>query len=92
MRFVYITQGEHFSNPGRPITAHATETRAIMEAVSLVNIMLKDDGQKDDANAGNWEARIASLQDKHGAQYCYVEITQLPILGTEHLPDGRVDA
>jgi hypothetical protein len=39
---IWITQGEHWHVPGRPITAHASLAGAEMEAVELINIMLGD--------------------------------------------------
>lgn len=76
----YLLQAEHFSNPGRILTAHATRESAEDEAVELVNIMLHDDGHGHRCGRANWSDKIAYLQDKHGAQYCYVEIDEKEIV------------
>jgi hypothetical protein len=82
MQTIFLTEAEHFSIPGRPIKAHLTKALAVQEAVELVNIMLKDSGGDPTATADDWESRIEPLQDEHGAAHCYVEIHELPVIGT----------
>ena len=78
---IFVTEAEHFSNPGRPIKAHLTRAIATAEAVELINIMLKDNGDPPTATAQDWEMRLEKLQDEHGAAHCFVEIHELPVHG-----------
>ena len=77
---VYVTQGEHFSVPGCPLSVHATEALANAEAAKLVNLMLDDTraaGLKvpRHATADNWAHRLEWLQDYHGAAHCWVAVS-----------------
>jgi hypothetical protein len=56
--------------------AFATEHGAQCEAIDLVTTMLNDSSLE---AVGDWELDLARVQDMHGAQHCYVEITPLEI-------------
>lgn len=76
---IYLVSAEHFSNPGLVLKAFHTMDGANAEAVELTNIMLKDDG-KAPCTLADWQDALEQLQDTHGAQYCYVDITPLDVL------------
>lgn len=76
---VWIVEGEHYSNPGRVLKVFGTKERAEDEAVSLVNIMLSDMGNKKRATRETWVAIEAGLEDYHGAAHCYVIVNEYPI-------------
>ena len=73
---IFILSAEHFHVPGLINKPFATMAGATVEAVELVNIMLKDSGAAPRATADDWQKRVEWLQDKHGAQFCYVDILE----------------
>lgn len=78
---VYCVMGEHPTNPGVPLIVCATQERAQAEAASLVNLIAADsDLELAEATPENWERVLAELQDFHGAENCWVEITAHEIL------------
>jgi len=78
---IHLLRAEHFSVPGIITKAFATSGAAEDAAMSLVNIMLKDNGQAQSANASNWRSKVEALQDEHGAAHCYVEIEEVDVEG-----------
>jgi hypothetical protein len=56
--------------------AFATERGAQSEAIDLVTTMLNDAALE---TVGDWVIDFARVQNIHGAQHCYVEITPLEI-------------
>jgi len=81
---IWTVQGEHFSNPGMPLTVHATEDGANARAAELVSIMLKDTGRVRGkpraAFPSDWAGvPIGWLQDYHGAAHCWVEVSKLVV-------------
>jgi hypothetical protein len=76
---MFIVEAEHYSVPGRLVSAHATHESAIKKAVELANIILKDAGAKKPATAQDYEARIEALSDRkveNGLSPCYVDISE----------------
>jgi hypothetical protein len=70
---ITIVRVEHFQVPGVKLSAHSTLTGAQSRAAELVEMMWSDDGRRA-APRRPWQEKLATLQDAHGAQYCYVEI------------------
>lgn len=83
MRTIHLVTAEHFEVPGLIQKAFASRALADIEAADLVNIMMKDSGWKPTAKPDAWEKQYDRLQDYHGAAHCYVEVTELPVAGTE---------
>lgn len=84
MSKIYLVEAEHFSVPGRPLKAFKTREAAVVEAIDLVNIMLRDRAIRDQAAwlstvPETWEADLADLQEEFGAAHCYVEIHELKV-------------
>ena len=78
---VYCVMGEHPTTPGVPLIVCATQERAQAEAASLVNLIAADsDLELAEATPENWERVIAELQDFHGAESCWVEVTAQQVL------------
>lgn len=71
---VYLVIAEHFSIPGLVVRVYESWADARNECVELVNIMLKDSGGCPNATGADWERRLETLQDEHGAAHCYVEL------------------
>lgn len=80
---IYLVTAEHFHVPGLIQKAFATEALAVAEAVEITNIMLKDSDWQPLASPVQWRHHVERLQDKHGAQYCYVEISEIDVVGAE---------
>lgn len=80
MAQVHIVTGEHWNVPGNRMAAFSNIGSATAEAVHMVEIMAKDSGLGVRVTLNNWESVLATLQDKHGAQYCDVSITTLELL------------
>jgi hypothetical protein len=84
MATVWIVQGEHFSVPGVPISAHGSVDGANAKAAELVNAMLKDTGRVQGkpkaATPSDWRGvPMGWLQDYHGAAHCWVEVNALEV-------------
>jgi hypothetical protein len=78
---VYTVQGEHPTTPGVPLLVCATLERANAEAAELVNLIAKDsDLEVPNATPENWEAVLFELQDFHGAENCWVDVTGREVL------------
>lgn len=82
---VYLLIAEHFNVPGQVRKVFVELAAAEIEAAELVNIMLKDNGQAQNANASNWRGKLEKLQDEHGAQYCYIDIDEAELIGADLL-------
>jgi len=76
MTTIFLVVAENPCCPPAIIRPFATREGAEKEVVELVNIMLGDACHPADADIGNYEARIESLQDEHGAQFCYAYIDE----------------
>lgn len=76
MSRIYLLLAEHWRDNGRVLKAFNTENAARSEAQDLVAIMLRDSGLKP---SDDWNCDLALLQEIHGAQNCYVEITPLQV-------------
>jgi hypothetical protein len=81
---IWITQGEHWHVPGRPITAHASLAGAEMEAVELINIMLGDVSRPPLPLSATYEQREEALElirrdSVNGGTDCDVWITELEL-------------
>jgi hypothetical protein len=87
---VYVVEAEHFSVPGRALKLFTSRRDADIEAASMVNIMLGDQGWDQTAKPNSWSAEIEHLQEYHGAAHCYVEISERLIEGGT--PDPVRDA
>jgi hypothetical protein len=73
---IYLVEAEHWNVPGRVTKAFATDRGAQSEAIGLVTIILNDSGLE---SVGDWVIDLARVQNIHGAQHFYVEITPLEI-------------
>lgn len=78
MKF-FITLGSHWEAPGNSLLASATREGAVREAVRLINIMKMVSGMPGRSSPETWEADLIALQDKHGAQYIDVSVTELEL-------------
>lgn len=76
---IWLLTAEHFHIPGQVCRAFATRELAEAEAVDLVDTMWRDSGSE--TTADNWEWRLATLQDEHGSDSCYVDLVELPVEG-----------
>jgi hypothetical protein len=61
---VWIVQGVSAMTPGCPLSVHASEASAVAEAVTLVNILLREGRMRRTATAENWADRLLALQGK----------------------------
>ncbi|MCL8382076.1 hypothetical protein [Xanthobacter aminoxidans] len=89
---VHILTAEHFSVPGIIVKVFASMAGAEAEACALANIMLKDAGEKPDADASTWQESVTFLQEVYGAAHCYVEIAPHEVYGAAETPDPVRDA
>lgn len=64
MRQVWIVQGVSAVTPGVPLSVHGSQASAVAEAVTLVNILLREGRMRRTATAENWADRLRALQDK----------------------------
>lgn len=80
MTTVFVLAAEHPRHAGRVLKTYATLAGAEEEGMNLTNIMLKDCGRAQSANASNWRSKLEELQDEHGAQFCYIDIDEQEIL------------
>lgn len=78
---IHLVTAEHFEVPGLIQKAFATEAQAVAEAVEITNLMLKDSGWQPLASPVQWQHHVERLQDEHGAQFCYVEISEIEVAG-----------
>ncbi len=76
---VYLVTAEHFSVPGLVVRVFETKDDALNECVELVNIMLED-MKLPHADLANWEACLELVQDTHGTQHCYVEVSEQDVI------------
>lgn len=76
---VYILHAEHFRVPGVKLMVFKTEAAAAKQAVEFTNMMLEDFGWQREATPANWERHLQRLQDEHGAQHCFVEISKVDV-------------
>lgn len=77
---VHVVLADHWEVAGTVTRAYASEEGANKECASLVNILLTDSDLTPDATAENWPNRLATVQEIHGAQYCYVAIVPAEVL------------
>jgi hypothetical protein len=84
MQRIFVVQGEHWSVPGKPMTAHATMGLAQREANKLVNIMLADAKLPTITEDASDEERDSALErvredSINGGTDCDVWITPLDV-------------
>lgn len=80
---VFVVMAEHQSYIGMLLSVHSSMEGAVLAAVDALSTMVKDirdlGYDTNDVAAPtteNWRDVVAQLQDIHGAQYLYVEITE----------------
>lgn len=78
---VHVLAAEHFHVPGLVMKVFATVEAARREAADVTNIMLADNGNTERATAEDWATYMERLQEQHGAQFCYVEISAHTVEG-----------
>jgi hypothetical protein len=82
---IHLMTAEHYATPGLVVRVCATRVKAVAEALACVNIMLADmrkysvDWPAVDTEAA-MEAAIERLQDYHGAEHCYADISEHEVL------------
>lgn len=64
---IYLVMAEHFSEPGRPITAHATRDLATKSAVPLVNLLRSSVDLPPVSDASTWEAALLEAREKRAS-------------------------
>lgn len=76
---VWVVEAEHPMTPGRIVKVCASRDKAVRMAIEFTDLMPQR-GKKKKAAPDNWESIVEKVQDEHGAQYCYVEITPHEVL------------
>lgn len=76
----FLVEGSHWDIPGVNRYAHESREGATVAAVRLVEMLRNDSPAKlPKATAENWESVLEKLQDRHGAQYCFVTIYEMEL-------------
>lgn len=83
---IYIVQGEHFSNPGRTMSAWSTRAAAATEAASLVNILLQDAELEITATAEDFEQKLQVARTARALDQGFVDVPE------EYHPFSREEA
>lgn len=79
MPTIYVVMGEHQTVPGIATFAYSTIESAQRRAVKMVTIMAKDSRIERVIDLENWESTVDELQERHGANGCYVEIVPVDL-------------
>lgn len=77
---IYLVTAEHQTTPGIIVKACADRSIAVREAITLINVMLKDDGWRPVETESEMECALEALQNNHGAAHCYVTIDEETVI------------